>query len=244
MKPYAILEQNECLLKLVGDTGSCRGEKQLCFSSAVHVQATPTRVSWLQGVERQTRDTEDGRLPSCQPPFYLTGVDYFGLYIIKVGQRNEKRGGIKFKCLTTRAVHLNLLSTMDIDYYQSAQGSHSNSFLIKALTSKEGRESWRMPCILKFRHGLLISRWVLFHPSKFSPFWWMLGDRDSVLEASPTDHFRVQTVTEEVQQSVFTEDEEILNSKPLGYISSDVDPFTSNSVDGEARCSSSTSCLS
>lgn len=52
-----------------------------------------------------------------QPLFWLTGVDCFGLYTIKMGRQHEKRWGILFKCLTTRCVHLDLLSSMDTDSF-------------------------------------------------------------------------------------------------------------------------------
>ncbi|CAM4638688.1 unnamed protein product [Leuciscus chuanchicus] len=51
------------------------------------------------------------------PPFYSTGVDCFGPYLVKIGRRNEKRWGLIFKCLTTRAVHIELLNSMDVDAF-------------------------------------------------------------------------------------------------------------------------------
>ncbi|KAJ8356386.1 hypothetical protein SKAU_G00191800 [Synaphobranchus kaupii] len=46
-----------------------------------------------------------------KPAFYSTGMDCFWLIEVKVGRRCEKRWGIIFKCLTTRAVHF--LSSID-----------------------------------------------------------------------------------------------------------------------------------
>lgn len=40
--------------------------------------------------------------------------------LVKVGRWHEKRWGIIFKCLTTRAVHLDLLNNMDADAYLMA----------------------------------------------------------------------------------------------------------------------------
>lgn len=54
-------------------------------------------------------DLPAARLRLFQPPFYSTGVDCFGPFQIKIGRRTEKRWGIIFKCLTTRAVHFDLL---------------------------------------------------------------------------------------------------------------------------------------
>lgn len=52
-----------------------------------------------------------------RPAFYSTGIDCFGPMLIKVGRRSEKRWGFLFKCLTTRAVHLDLVSNMDADSF-------------------------------------------------------------------------------------------------------------------------------
>ncbi len=52
-----------------------------------------------------------------KPAFFSTGMDCFGPYMIKIGRRNEKRRGILFKCITTRAVHIDLLASIDSDSF-------------------------------------------------------------------------------------------------------------------------------
>ncbi|KAL7866046.1 hypothetical protein SRHO_G00112930 [Serrasalmus rhombeus] len=52
-----------------------------------------------------------------KPAFYSTGIDCFGPFQVKVGRRNEKRWGILYKCLTTRAVYIDLLSSIDSDSF-------------------------------------------------------------------------------------------------------------------------------
>ena len=54
---------------------------------------------------------------SFKPSFLLDRVDCFGPFTFKVGRRNEKRWGVMFKCLTTRAVHLELLTSTDSDAF-------------------------------------------------------------------------------------------------------------------------------
>lgn len=58
-------------------------------------------------------DLPDVHLRLHKPAFYSTGVDCFGPMMVKVGKHQEKRRGIIFKCLTTRAVHVDLLRNMD-----------------------------------------------------------------------------------------------------------------------------------
>ena len=55
-----------------------------------------------------------------KPPFYSSGVDCFGPLQIKIGRQTEKRWGIILKCLTTRAVHFDLLPSIDVDSYLMA----------------------------------------------------------------------------------------------------------------------------
>ena len=52
-----------------------------------------------------------------KPAFYSTGVDCFGPYVIKIGRWNEKRWGILFNFMTTRAVHFDLLTRIDTDAF-------------------------------------------------------------------------------------------------------------------------------
>ena len=67
------------------------------------------------------------RLSSFLPPFYFTGVDYFGPLTINLNKGTRctsgtaKRYGALFTCMTTQAVHLELARDMstDISYFGS-----------------------------------------------------------------------------------------------------------------------------
>lgn len=65
----------------------------------------------------QMADLPPQRLRLLCPPFYSTGVDCFGPYLVKMGRRTEKRWGAIFKCLTTRAVHIEILNSMVVDAF-------------------------------------------------------------------------------------------------------------------------------
>ena len=58
-------------------------------------------------------DLPKERLAFASPPFTNTGLDYFGPIYVSVKRSTEKRWGFLFTCLTTRAVHFEVVPSMD-----------------------------------------------------------------------------------------------------------------------------------
>ena len=58
-------------------------------------------------------DLPKERLAYQFPPFTNTVVDYFGPFYVTVRRTTEKRWGFLFTCLTTRAVHVEVVPSMD-----------------------------------------------------------------------------------------------------------------------------------
>ena len=57
------------------------------------------------------------RLAYQSPPFTNTGVVYFGPFYVSVRRTTEKRLGFLFTCLITRAVHVEIVTSMDASLY-------------------------------------------------------------------------------------------------------------------------------
>jgi hypothetical protein len=57
------------------------------------------------------------RIATWQPAFTHTGVDYFGPFKTIAGARNKtkKHWGVVFTCLTTRAIHLDIVDSLSMD---------------------------------------------------------------------------------------------------------------------------------
>lgn len=55
------------------------------------------------------------RLMSFTRPFTFIGIDYFGPMFVTVGRSTEKRWGVLVTCLTTRAIHIEVSYTLSTD---------------------------------------------------------------------------------------------------------------------------------
>ena len=188
-------------------------------------------------------DLPPSTLRLFQPAFYSTGMDCFSPILIKVGRRNEKRWGILFKCLTTWAVHLDLMVNMDADsFLMSLQRFIAyRGKLFELLSdqgtnfkggSKELHEAFKaMEPTLQEQ---LAAEQIRFHfnPPN-APHLVDLGKERCDLWRQPcAPHWELK-VSEEVLRTVLLEVESILNSRPLGYVSTDMadpDPVTPNSL--------------
>ena len=53
------------------------------------------------------------RLANQSPPFTNIGVDYVGPFYVTLRRTTEKSWGFLFTCLTTRAVHVEIVPSMD-----------------------------------------------------------------------------------------------------------------------------------
>ena len=68
-------------------------------------------------------DLPPERFSSFLPPFYFTGVDFFGPLTIKLNKGTRRTSGTAkpygtlFTCMTTRAVHLELAGHMPTDSF-------------------------------------------------------------------------------------------------------------------------------
>ncbi|XP_058838120.1 uncharacterized protein LOC131693879 [Topomyia yanbarensis] len=60
-------------------------------------------------------DLPDARLAAFSLPFTHIGVDYFGPMEVVLGRRVEKRWGMLVICLTTRAIHIEVVNSLSTD---------------------------------------------------------------------------------------------------------------------------------
>ena len=80
---------------------------------AIETPCVPCRKQKAKTVTPMMSDLPAERLGYRQPPFTNCGVDYFGPFHVTIRRSSEKRWGFLFTCLTTRAIHIELVPSMD-----------------------------------------------------------------------------------------------------------------------------------
>ena len=196
-------------------------------------------------VNQQMGDLPKVRLTPYEPPFSYSGVDYFGPFYVKRGRGRvmEKRWGVIFVCMNSRAVHLELAKSLETDDFMLVLMRFLNRRgHVKEIRSDNGTNfvgaDKEIKDALKSMENSKVQRdlmkrgcnWV-FHPpgaSHMSGVWERLvrtvkRSLKAILGNSP--------MNEEVLTTVLTEAESVANSRPLTPNSSspdDAEPLTPN----------------
>ena len=180
------------------------------------------------------------RLAMFSPPFYRTAVDYFGSIEVGYGQnRTTKRYGALFIFLTTRAVHLEVATSLSTEDFlmtlrrflalyrtpASINSDNGTNFLgaekellreVKTLSKETSLHNWTN------KEGVTWN----FQPPRAPHFG---GAHESLVRSTKLALYRALDIekkrnrytSEEVLRTLFAEVISILNSRTLGYMSSD-----------------------
>ena len=166
-------------------------------------------------------------------PWEDVGVDLFGPFYVSHGRRREKRWGCVFTCLAIRAIHLEVLATMDSDSFLNAfrrfcarRGtptrvrSDQGTNFVGALAElrAEFQEINKLQVVLTARN--MGVEWIFNppHASHHGGVWErMIRTVRKVLVAIMPS----ASVSEEVLTTAFVETEGLVNGRPLTKCSSD-----------------------
>uniref|UniRef100_A0A1B0C9K2 Uncharacterized protein n=1 Tax=Lutzomyia longipalpis TaxID=7200 RepID=A0A1B0C9K2_LUTLO len=165
--------------------------------------------------------------------FVNTGMDYFGPFNVAVGRRREKRWGVIFTCLASRAVHLEIahsLTTssaiMAIRRFMDRRGPIEKIYCDNGTNlrgaSVEMRKAVEAIDDEQIREYLLKER-VKFHfitpaaPHMGGSWERLIGTVKRVLDVI----LKERTPTDEILKTLFTEIEYMMNNRPLTFVSID-----------------------
>ena len=188
-------------------------------------------------------DLPEGRLSTNNPPFYITGVDYFGPFEIKQGRSLVKRYGCLFTCLSTRAVHIEVAPSLTADAFINAlrrfvsrrgcpHTIHSDNGTNLVGGCRELRDAISELNNSKVHSHLRQSniRWI-FNPPQASHMGGVWERQIRSTRRIFNALLSSQTLTHDLLVTLMAEAESIINSRPLTPILLDPDakePLTPN----------------
>ena len=70
--------------------------------------------------QQRMADLPPERLDWHHPPFYNVGQDCFGPFNVVYGRGNVKRYGCIFTCMSSRAIHLEMLHSSNADAFMNS----------------------------------------------------------------------------------------------------------------------------
>ncbi|XP_049314466.1 uncharacterized protein LOC125778895 [Bactrocera dorsalis] len=168
------------------------------------------------------------RLASFTDPFAYTGVDYFGPFDVTIGRRHEKRWGVVFTCMTIRAVHIEISSSLSTDSFLlvlklfiSRRGVPRRIFSDNG-TNFRGASRILADEIEKISSGTLIEKypeieWTFIPPA--SPHMGGVWERMvRSIKSVLMDILPKEGLREEVLRATLPDVENIINMRPLTYV--------------------------
>ena len=185
------------------------------------------------------------RVTGDRPPFYSTGIDFFGPFMVKNGRKISKRYGVIFTCLASRAAHLEMADSLDTDSFINAfrrfKARRGNCKVVRSDNGtnmkagerelREQLQKWDLHHIDTWmkKHSV---QWIFLPPR--SPHMGGIWEREvrtikSVLSSIMKE--QIIKLNDDCLNTLLCEIEAILNSRPLSELSQDPDdmePLTPN----------------
>jgi transposase InsO family protein len=172
-------------------------------------------------LEQKMADLPAFRTNPGDPPFSVVGIDCFGNFTVKRGRSNVKRYGCIFCCLATRAVHLEVLDSMDtssllnaLRRFMARRGTPKKIVTDNGTNFVGGRRE-----MFSLRNDV---EWVFQtpHASHMSGAWERLirTVRKVLAGMMPC---RIN-LSDDALQTLFCEVERMVNSRPITKVSEDV----------------------
>jgi hypothetical protein len=174
------------------------------------------------------------RLALHEDPFTYTGLDYFGPIKVTVGRRQEKRYGALFTCLTTRAVHVEVVSRLDTDSciiavrnFMCRRGP-PKEILSDNGTNMHGAENELKEALQEVNRELMMTKGQLVVPGGRITKWKFITPRaphmggawERLVQAVKRAFYaslKEKAPREDVLRNLVIEAENIVNSRPLTY---------------------------
>ena len=179
------------------------------------------------------------RLTSDLPAFSNTGIDFFGPILVSRGRgrAKEKRYGVLFTCLSSRAMHIEIAHSLDTDsFINSLRRFISRRGPVKLIRSDNGTNfvsgNKEINAAIREWNTAQVDNWCksnyidwIFNPP-LAPHFGGVWEREirsikTVLVSLTLEFSNKIIFTDEVLLTLICEIENILNSRPLTSVSTD-----------------------
>ncbi|XP_065084794.1 uncharacterized protein LOC135707003 [Ochlerotatus camptorhynchus] len=200
------------------------------------VRMTKTRCTWCRVYKSVPVTPKMGPLPTVRltthvRAFTFVGVDYFGPYLVKVGRSVAKRWGVVFTCLTIRAIHIEVASSLTTDSCKKALRRFiARRGAPQEIYSDNGTNFVGVSRELEKETKDTYTQWRFNPPSAphMGGCWErMVRSIKSALGAIPSE----RKLDDESLATLFAEAEKMINSRPLTFVAletSDQEAITPN----------------
>ncbi|XP_061717619.1 uncharacterized protein LOC133525351 [Cydia pomonella] len=185
----------------------------------------------MKPIHPQTGNLPPERLDHHKRPFTHVGLDYFGPILVTLYRRSEKRYIALYTCLTTRALHLEVVNSLTADSaimslrrFIARRGSPTTIFSDNGTnfvgSSRELR-TLHDNSVIDYATNHKID-WRFIPPA--SPFMGGAWERlVRTVKAALRSCLTNRSLKEEVLSTLLLEAESIVNSRPLTYVPSSPD---------------------
>ena len=187
---------------------------------------------------QQMSSLPEDRVRPGEPPFSISGVDCFGPFMVKYGRAGIKRYGCIFTCFSLRAVHIEMINSLDTSSFINAlkrlisrRGKPRKLYSDKGLNFIGAHNELKM--VQGQKHEQVMARfctqldiiWIFNppHASHMGGVWegMIRTTRKVLLGVLPP----TTRLTDEILETVLCEVEMIINSRPITRVSDDVNDF-------------------
>ena len=184
-------------------------------------------------MQQKMASLPEDRITPSKPPFTYVGVDCFGPFLVRRGRATAKRYGVLFTCLAIRAVHIEVVHSMDTESFintlrrfisrrgrpEEIRSDNGGNFVKGEKELREALQQWNQAQI----HDYLLQhdvKWI-FNPPAASHHGGVWERCIRTVRKVMKALLKEQVLDDEGLCTLMCEVESIVNGRPITKVSDD-----------------------